>query len=238
MNKKNEIEVIKEETMTPTTMIQLAIEKGADLEKLEKLLMLQEKWEAMQAKKAYYEAMAAFKSNPPKIDKDKSVAYGNTKYFHASLGNVTEKINTELSKHGLSASWTTQQNGAISVTCRIVHVKGYGEETTLSANSDTTGSKNAIQAIGSTVTYLQRYTLLSLTGLATYDDDDGVAAGAPVECINVQEQNEIHELLVASTTDVNKFLTWLKVDSVAAIPKKDFNKAKVALQAKLKSKGV
>jgi len=135
-----------------------------------------------------------------KIDKDKTVSYatgaGKTTYNHASLANVTEKINEALRKCGLSASWQTKQNGGILVTCKITHIQGHSEETTLSAPSDTSGSKNAIQAIGSTITYLERYTLLALTGLATYDqDDDGRASGASIEYIDDKQLSRIRDYI-------------------------------------------
>jgi len=175
---KKQISVARDNS--PAEMIRMAVSGGADLEDLEKLLTLQERWEKNEARKAYHKAMSEFKENPPKINKDKTVKYKEVKYNHASLANVVEKITAELSKHGLSASWSTQQNGAITVTCRITHVLGHSEETTLRAGADTTGSKNSIQAIGSTVTYLQRYTLLSALGLATYDqDDDGKVSTKP-----------------------------------------------------------
>jgi len=169
---------------SPADMIRMAVAGKADLNSLEKLLELQERFEANQARKAYHQAMAEFKANAPKIGKDKKVGYstskGNVGYSHASLSNVTDKISAELSKHGLSASWTTKQNGQIMVTCKITHILGHSEETTISAPADASGSKNAIQAIGSTITYLERYTLLALAGLATHDmDDDGKAAGKP-----------------------------------------------------------
>ncbi len=151
---------------------------------LDKILDIQERYDAMQAKKAYMEAMTAFKANPPKIIKDRKVSYragtGTTSYNHATLANVTDTINKSLSEHGLTASWVTQQNnGTITVTCKITHVMGHSESTCLTASPDNSGSKNPIQAIGSTVTYLERYTLLALTGLATYEqDNDG---GEPKE---------------------------------------------------------
>ena len=44
---------------------------------------------------------------------------------------------------------------------------------------DTSGGKNNIQAMGSAVSYLERYTLLAITGLSTKEmDDDGRGAGA------------------------------------------------------------
>ena len=78
----------------PSELITLAIEKGADLDKLEKVLAIQERYEANQARKAYHKAMSEFKANPPTIDKDKSVSFGagKTAYKHASLYNVVKKI--------------------------------------------------------------------------------------------------------------------------------------------------
>ena len=231
---KQEVEVIKKEEIkvSPSALIELAVSKGADLEKLEKLLALQERYEATEARKAFNKAIADFKANPPEIDKDKTVQYGNTKYNHASLYNVTEKINSELSKHGLSASWSVKQNGIISVTCKITHTRGHSEETTLSAPSDTSGSKNAIQAIGSTITYLQRYSLLSLTGLATYDQDDDGQASEVVEYIDDKQLSELTCLIDESGADKVKFLAYLKIDDLAKLPKADFAKAKLALIAK------
>ena len=215
---------------SPSLLIERAIDKGSDLEKLEKLLALKERYEANEARKAYHKAMADFKANPPEIDKDKKVSFGTTHYNHASLANVTKKIGAELSKHGLSASWTTKQNGVILVTCRITHVQGHSEETTLSAAADTSGSKNSIQAIGSTITYLERYTLLALTGLATEDmDNDGKGA---VEYITKEQINIILDGVVSlelKTEDnkkfMDKFFKFMKVEKLEEIVKTDYQKA-------------
>jgi len=165
---------------SPNAVVIMAMQKGYTPELIEKMMALQERYEANEARKAYHEAMSAFKTNPPEIGKDKNVSYtvqgkGTTSYAHASLANVTGKINRALSEHGLSAGWTTIQNDkGITVTCTITHKFGHSESTSLTAAPDTSGSKNAIQAIGSTVSYLERYTILALTGLATHDmDDDG-----------------------------------------------------------------
>ena len=49
---------------------------------------------------------------------------------------------------------------------------GHSESTTLQSPPDASGGKNSIQAIGSAVTYLSRYTLLAITGLATGENED------------------------------------------------------------------
>lgn len=226
---KNEME--KVEASSPNEMIREAVKGGADLEKLKGLLELQERWEANEARKAYHVAMSDFKAVPLKIEKDKKVSFGNTKYSHASLANVVETITSELSKHGLSASWRTKQNGTITVFCRITHVLGHCEETELSAAADSSGSKNPIQAIGSTVSYLQRYTLLAALGLATYDQDDD-AKSVDVDTISSIELSNLTDLITATETDFGRFLKWLKVESLESLPKSEYTKALNALKAK------
>lgn len=186
---------IKSLPIMPANLIDQAITSGADLEKLEKLLILQERFEANEAKKAYHRAMTAFKANPPDIEKDRKVKFLNVKYSHASLANVTKKINEALSKHGLSASWSVTQNNNISVTCKITHEQGYSEETTITAPADSTGSKNVIQAIGSTISYLERYSILALTGLTTYEMDN--------DANNVNNANNVVETTIKVSSDGN-----------------------------------
>jgi hypothetical protein len=225
---------------SPAEMIQMAVSNGVDLDKLEKLMLLQEKWETNQAIKAYNKAMADFKANAPKIDKDRSVGYTSSKgkvgYNHASLGNVVEKISVELSKHGLSASWRTHQNGKdITVSCRISHEMGHYEETSLTAVADDSGAKNPIQAIGSTISYLQRYSILSLTGLATHDQDtDGVVEVE--EKIDANKVGIINGLIKELDVDTSKFLSFMAVEKVEDIKATDFAKAKLMLEAKRKAK--
>ena len=182
-------------------------DSNVDIDKLSKFFDLHERWEKNEAKKAYVEAMSAFKENPPKIIKDCHVSYGTTKYDHASLFNVTSTINEALSKHGLTASWTTEQNeNRVTVTCVITHVLGHSERTSLSSAPDTSGSKNPIQAIGSAVSYLQRYTLLSLVGIATegQDDDGHAMADDTPETVWTPGQIDVAERLQISLNDTEQ----------------------------------
>lgn len=173
---------------TPAALIQRAVEQGASADHLEKLLELQLRWEANEARKAYVRAMTKFKAAPPEIPKDRRVSYktkrGTTiEYDHATLGAIAKLLTTELSKHGLTVSWSTDQAGRdIVVTCTITHAEGHSESTTLRAAADEGEGRNTLQAICSTVTYLQRYTLLAIAGLAAIDqDDDGLSATGPAQ---------------------------------------------------------
>ncbi len=173
-------EVVTLEQKSPDHLIALALEKGADPGTIEKLMDLQERWEAGQARKAYVMAMTGFKQEAPSVlikgDKvDFSTAKGRTHYNYANLGSIVQEITAILGKYSLSASWETSQNEKedVVVTCHITHAAGHRESVTLRGPADDSGNKNRIQAVGSTVTYLQRYTLLAALGLATGEDDDG-----------------------------------------------------------------
>jgi hypothetical protein len=206
---------------SPMEAMQIALNNNVDLGKIEKMIELQAKWDAIEAKKAYTQAMAQFKKNPPVIDKNKNVNYTKrdgtiTDYNHATLGNVTDKINSSLAEYGFSSGWTTKQdNGQIMVTCTITHKKGHSESTTLSSSPDTSGNKNSIQAIGSAVTYLQRYTLLSLSGLATHDqDDDGndfeKVGNGHVPKISEEGVKNLEYEMTLREIDETKFFTHFK----------------------------
>jgi len=175
---------VPDRPMTPSQTLALAIQKGVDPSVLKQMLDLQERWEANEARKAYVAAMAAFKQKAPAVlAKDAEVDFttgkGRTHYRHATLGAIVQQITAMLSEHGLGVSWSVDQaNGGVSVTCHVTHERGHSESVTLTAPPDDSGNKNRIQQIGSTVTYLERYTLLAALGLATADqDDDGIAAG-------------------------------------------------------------
>ena len=168
---------------TPMGMIQVAVSRGASVDELGKLMDLQERYEKTEARKAFVAALNAFKMNPPVISKNKAVAYGNTKYKHATLDHVSAIVGEALAKVGISHRWETEQreNNLIVVTCILTHAMGHTERVPLQAMPDTSGSKNSIQAVGSTGSYLQRYTLLAATGMATEEsDDDGMQGRSKV----------------------------------------------------------
>lgn len=168
-------------TVTPVDLLNIAVQKGAELDKLEKLMELQRQWEANEARKAYHQAVAEFKTESIKILKNKTVSFGQgkTSYKHATLDHILDLTVPVLAKYGLSHSWNpSTANGEITVSCVLTHSMGHSQSVSLSASPDTSGSKNSIQQVGSTVSYLERYTFLAITGLAAKDqDDDAQGAG-------------------------------------------------------------
>jgi hypothetical protein len=222
--------------ITPMRMLEIAVEKGADLDQLQKLMDLQERWEASEARRAYITALTKFKANPPTIVKNKTVSFGGgrgTSYDHATLDQVVCLIAPALAKHGLTHGWSMDQaDGGISVTCTLTHELGHSDSVKLAAPADSSGSKNAIQAIASTVSYLQRYTLLGITGLSTAEqDDDGIAAS---EMISADQKKTLVSLMEEVGADTGKFLRYFGVEYIDSLPAARFDAAKKALEEKRK----
>lgn len=176
----NQLQVIE----SPANLISMAIEKGASIEQLEKLLALKERWDAGQANKSFLSAMSIFQKEVPAIQKKKQVSYtsktgGSTNYKYAELGEIDDTIKTPMSANGLSKRWEITEDGEkLICTCIISHVDGHTERTTMSSIKDASGGKNEIQSRASAISYLQRYTLIGALGLTTAsEDNDG--DGAP-----------------------------------------------------------
>ena len=173
---------VGQQPATPALLLQMAVQQGQSLDYLERLMALQQRWEEMEARKAFVAAMAAFKAGPlAPIYKRKGVGY-ETKdgdfvgYKHAELSDVTEVVVPAMGAQGLSHRWDIEQkDGRVRVACVVTHAMGHSESVVMDAPPDSSGKKNALQQIASTVTYLCRYTLLAITGMSTrgMDDDAG-----------------------------------------------------------------
>lgn len=225
-------------TATPADLLMYAMNNGADLDRLERLMDMQTKWEKREAHKAYTEAMTEFKRNAPTINQDKYVSFetgkGTTAYAHATIGNVTGKIVGALAEHGFSHRWIPgrSEGGMITVTCEITHKLGHSETTTLEAGLDQSGGKNNIQSMASTITYLERYTLLAATGLAVRDqmDDDGAGSGPPTSGPRAASgipETEMADLMIAMR-EAEDEESLLRVGSNVPAAASDAQKAELA----------
>lgn len=184
-------------TQNPNDLLAQAIEKGLDVESLGKLMALQERWEANQARKSFFEAFTKFQSTCPEIRKSKNVAFKEVKYNYAPLSDITRQISDHLEKNQLSYRWEIQDTEKeIQVTCLISHIDGHTERTTMMASPDTTGSKNVIQARGSAIEYLKRYTLIGALGLSTTDSDvDGQMPEIDLDILHAQYMVHYNSLI-------------------------------------------
>lgn len=168
-------------TFTPVDLLRMAISQNQDIEKVTQFV---EWYEKREAKKAFVAAMKQFKANPPVILKNKRVHYatksgnGVVDYRHATLDHVCDEVIPALSTVGISHAWKVAQDKEfITVICVLTHELGHSEETQMSGFPDTSGDKSPLKAMSSTVTSLERYTLLAACGLAASNDDETESGG-------------------------------------------------------------
>jgi hypothetical protein len=174
----------------PMDMIMQAVNSGASIETLERLMALKQQHDAEVAKKAFTEALSKFQEECPEIRKMKSVEFNGKKaYDYAPLPDIERQIKPLMVKHGFTKSWenTYPGNGKTRVTCVLTHIGGHSTRTDMDVEPDKSGGKNAIQADGSSITFARRYTLTGALGISTADQDiDGRMPELDVDKLHVQ----------------------------------------------------
>lgn len=166
---------------SPAALMMAALREKAPLEQIEKMLDLQERFERREAEKAFNAAFADFRGEDLTVLRDKARDNGPLQgQKYATLHAFVQATKEALSKHGLSVSWkvTRDEPAWIEVTCVLKHKLGHFETVSMGGPPDNGPARNALQARHSTVSYLERYTLKAICGLAEQDDDDDGQGGA------------------------------------------------------------
>lgn len=212
---QNELPVQQE--TTPAGLIKMAMmQPDFDIEKLERLLAMQERWEQNKSRKEFFEALSRFQQICPVIVKNSKADFklkdspARVSYQYATLDEIVSQIKGPLGDCGLSYRFSfAEEAEQIKVTCHLTHKNGHFELTEFSSKKDNTGAKNEIQSKGSTLTYLQRYTLIGALGIATAEsDDDGGSNSEPGKEKEPDIDPTIVKAVETSTTQENLKVIW------------------------------
>lgn len=233
-----------------TALIQMiervALNPDVDIDKMERLLQMQERIMERNAKSAFTAALATMQPLLPVIDRKGNIVIHkkdapktpeniiqSTPY--ALWEDINDAIRPFLSEYGFALSFRVKKDSdRVEVTAILSHREGHSEETTLSLPMDSTGSKNNVQAIGSSTSYGKRYTASALLNITSRgDDNDGVAAGAD-DVISDEQRDALLGKLDATKSDVAKFCKFFGIEAIPALPAKRFDEAVRMLDAKLK----
>ena len=212
-----------------------AADPNVDIDKLERLLEMQERVITRTARAAYYSALAEMQPNLPVVSerggiKDRN---GNIQSTYALWEDVNEAIRPILAEHGFALSFKVRRTeNEITTTGILSHRDGHREETELSLPSDTSGSKNAVQSVGSSTSYGKRYTAFALLNITSSgEDDDGQSGGAPMP-INAEQFDVLNGLADAVGANKPNFCKFLKVNSLKELPTSKYDIALSRLKEK------
>jgi len=217
-----------------------AVEAGASVEALERLVALKERVDRERARRAYFEALAAAQEEMPEIRKSRTAqiatrAGGSYSYRYAALEDITRAIRPVLRRHGLSYSWdVTQGDGALIVTCVLRHVDGHEERASFPVPVDTKAAMSDAQKNGAALTYGRRQSLIAVLGLTTADEDVDGAGGtaAPSDRITPQQAADLDALIEEVGADRQKFLQWAGVQRIEDLPAEKYAVAVRMLERK------
>jgi len=219
-------------------MMETIINRGGDMTALKDMMDLRDRWEATEARKAFNVAFAHFKAEAITVIKGTLIKDGPLKgKMHANLHDVVVATAAPLAKFGLTTAWklTKDEPANMEVTCVLKHSSGHSETVSMSAAPDTGPGRNAIQARGSTKSYLERYTLMAILGLAASDqDDDGNGAHPQDEPARISEEQEatLSGLIASTDSSLPKYLEWLKIDKLSDLRASSYGRALALLKTK------
>lgn len=213
-----------------------AADPNVDIDKLERLLQMQERVLARDARAAYFAALAEMQPNLPVIGERGAISTDRGKTVQSTYAlweDVNEAIRPILAEHGFALSFKVRRTeGEIITTGILSHRGGHSEETELSLPTDASGSKNAVQAVGSSTSYGKRYTAFALLNLtSTGEDDDGQKGGRP-EPVDKDRHQLLNDLCEAVGADKVKLCQHLKVESLRDVPASKFDYALGRLKEK------
>lgn len=217
---------------SPDDAILALIERAArdpavDIDKMERLFGMHERMKATNATAAFLAALAQMQAEMPAVAR-RGKAHNDKKY--ARFEDIVETVRAPLQNHGFSLTFRLEQQAdKLRVTGVLGHSGGHAEQTDILLSADASGSKNAVQAWGSSVSYGKRYVALALLGIATEDDDDGKAAGGGAELISAAQLAQLEKLMAEHGVSVPDFCNHYEIGRVADVPARYFDQVVKAI---------
>lgn len=216
----------------------IAMDPSIPIDRLEQMLAMKERLDAKAAEMAFAAAFAKMQAAIPVIIergkiKNKS---GDVQSTYPLWEDVNAALRAPLADNGLSMSFDRRkEDGKTFIGCVVTHEMGHSRRAEIDLPRDESGSKNAVQGEGSTVSYGQRYSSKMLINWISEgtEDDDGDKAGLAAT-INTDQYRDLSAMIEDAAADEVAFLKFLRINALEDLPAKRFEEAKAALQAKIR----
>lgn len=208
------------------------------IDKLERMLDMQERIWAKEARDAFFAAFARMQADMPEIpERGEIKVRGVVQSRYALFEDIVQVAKPVLQKHGFSLLHKSRvEDGQMIVTGILAHEGGHAETDEIPLPFDTSGNKNSTQVRGSTLSYGKRYTASNLLLITSRgeDDDGGLAGGG--DTISEAQFLELRNMIEEAGADEGKFLEFLRVQHLETLPASQYGHAVAALTRKIKAK--
>lgn len=173
-------------------------------------------------------AMAAAQGEMGSAIKGASNPFFKSKY--ADLGSVIQAIKAPFAAHGLSfVQFPVSGENSVGVATRLMHSSGEWLEQEYYIPL----GKMDAQSVGSCLSYARRYSLQSIAGIPSADDDGNAATQAKPESVTKAQAKVIGELIKQSGANTEKFCIAFKCKDIASLSASNFDRAKELLEKKI-----
>jgi hypothetical protein len=213
-----------------------ASDPSVNVEKLERLLAIQERLLADQRKTAYFAALARLQAALPQITKAGTILDrdGKARNRYAKIEDIDVAIRPLCAAEGFSFSFDSKANPAgAEYSCAMAHRDGHVETKTLTLPLDQGAGRNAVQSAGSSISYAKRYLLGMHLHLVTRDEDDD---GNGREPITPEQAEELRVALADAGGSEARFLMFLGADTFEGIRGDKLGAAKNLIAEKKRQK--
>lgn len=229
MTEKETMEIVKKENDFLGIIERLAVNPDVDVAKLEKILEMQER---ILNKNAETEFNIAMSEMQPKIDILKKTKKAHNSNY-TPYDEIERQVKPIYTRYGFSLSFNTQRNGETTIYIgTLSHKSGHSRAAQIELPEDTSGSKNAIQARASTISYAKRYLASMLLNIVTTDEDnDGNSFGT----ISDEKVKILSDLLKETNTEEKNFVGYFGISKISEIKESDYKQAySLLMQRKVK----
>lgn len=220
-----------------------ASDPNVDVDKMERLILMHERLQATRAKQDFVVSKIAMRPHMPEIQargkiviKDKTTGQITQETPFAKFEDLQAMTQPVLTEYGFDVAFRNglSPEGKVRVTTILSHISGHSEETYFDLPHDSSGSKNAVQAVGSSTSYAKRYGYTSILNIRIVgEDDDGQAAYTP-DTITDEQAKAIEKDIDDIGGDKEKFCKYLGVDAIPDILARDLAKAQGLIASKRK----
>lgn len=233
-------------------MLDLAKDKNFDAAKFQVMAEFNRNMIAQQALLNYFQDFHLMQEQLPSIARDGKIvirdknneAVIKQKTQFATLPNIMNVCKPILQRNNFTLHFTeqTEPDGRPTTTGVLVNNRGgYLQTSTLTLQVDATGSKNNVQGVGSAISYARRYITIGLLNLISHavediDDDGTVAGDANMQPISDEQFSELEKKIKEVGADRMKFRHHFNLESIRALPQKDFKAAMNMLDQKAAKK--
>lgn len=198
-----------------------ARDPACDVDKMERLLQMQERVQERGAVVAFADAFAQVQPMLPIITMNGQIIHKGVVISEFSdWPNINKVITPILAEFGFSLSFKPAKASAshmVAVTAILRHRLGHQDEATVELPTDTSGAKNAPQAVGSSLTYAKRYGGVLILNLTIEGEDDDATSAAPKVQVQAPRDNPFPQGPAKNKTDLKEKgrAAWRDIEAVS-----------------------